>query len=49
MRSGVVLKKEVWQRNKTTSHVQQHFKLIYKSVFNEVFTFISVQKTFTAF
>jgi len=41
---GVVLKK-VWKRTWKTSSFQQHFKLIFESVFNDVglFTFIALQ------
>jgi len=28
----------------TTSDFQQHFKLIFESVFNDVFTFIALQR-----
>jgi len=42
---GCSAKKE---RTQKTSHFQQRFKLIFKSVFNEVFTFITLQtKTFS--
>jgi len=40
---GLVIEKEVWKHNQKTSHFQQHIKLIFKSVFNEVFTFIALQ------
>jgi len=40
---GAVLKTEVYERTQKASHFQQHFKLILKSVFNEVFTFITLQ------
>jgi len=38
-----VLKKEVWERTQKADHFQQYFKLIFKSVFNEVLTFIALQ------
>jgi len=33
----------MWGRTKKSSHFQQHVKLIFKSVFNEVFIFITLQ------
>ena len=36
-------KRSVIKRTWKTSHFQQHFKLIFKSGFNEVFTFIALQ------
>jgi len=41
MTRGAVLKIEVRKRTQETSHFQQYFKLIFKSVFNEVCTFIT--------
>jgi len=40
---GVELKKKCGERTQKTSHLQQHFNLSFKSVFNEVFTFIALQ------
>jgi len=37
---NAVLRKEVWKRTQKCRDFQQHFKLIFKPVFNEVFTFI---------
>ena len=39
--SGAVLK-NVWECMQKTTHFQQHFKLIVKSVFNEISTFITL-------
>jgi len=40
---GVVLKKKCGNAHKTIDF-QQHFKLIFESGFNDVFTFIALQK-----
>ena len=40
---GVGLKEKVWNAHKT-SDFQQHFKLIFELVFNDVFTFIALQR-----
>jgi len=35
----------MWERTHKTNHSQQHFKLIFKSVVDEVLTFITLQNT----
>jgi len=39
---GYSAKKEVWERTQKISRLQQHFKLVFKSVLNRVFTFIAL-------
>ena len=38
-----MLQKEVWERTQKTSHFQHNFKLIFKSMFNDVFTFSTLR------